>query len=402
MTSFGNLLAPPTRLPVDPAAALLAEGADPIAVAAANPASCAAWAALAEAALAAQRPVEAYAYARTGYHRGLDALRRAGWKGQGPIPWSHEPNRGFLRALHALGQAAAAIGEDDEADRCRPLPGRQRPRRGRRADDRGMTDLTRRVGARLVVDILQPARVVLQVAAADTTGVTETLLVGPGLDPQELVVAGLNRLHVVDAPAGRFTVTYSATVLGRSEPQRVDPMDEITYLRPSRYAESDRLGAIAMAEFAWIEGRADLLAAVSSWVGSRIEYVLGSSGPTDGAVDTMLERRGVCRDFAHLVIALLRSLGVPARLAAVYAPGLDPMDFHAVAEAAVDGYWRAVDATLLAPRSTLLRIATGRDAADTSFLSIYGGAADLLESEVWSVVDGDLPGDDVHALVSLT
>ena len=119
MTSFGNLLAPPTRLPVDPAAALLAEGADPIAVAAANPASCAAWAALAEAALAAQRPVDAYAYARTGYHRGLDALRRAGWKGQGPIPWSHEPNRGFLRALHALGQAAAAIGEDDEADRCR-------------------------------------------------------------------------------------------------------------------------------------------------------------------------------------------------------------------------------------------------------------------------------------------
>ena len=265
-----------------------------------------------------------------------------------------------------------------------------------------MTVLTRRVGARLVVDMLQPARVVLQVAAADTRGLTETLLVGPGLDPQELVVAGLNRLHVVDAPAGRFTVTYNATVVGRSEPVPVDPMDEIKFLRPSRYAESDRLGAIAMAEFSWIEGRADLLAAVSSWVGSRVEYVIGSSGPTDGAVDTMLERRGVCRDFAHLVIALLRSLGVPARLAAVYAPGLDPMDFHAVAEAAVDGHWRAVDATLLAPRSTLLRIATGRDAADTSFLSIYGGAADLLESEVWSVVDGDLPGDDVHSLVSLT
>jgi hypothetical protein len=73
---------------------------------------------LAERALEAGRPVEAYAYARTGYHRGLDALRRAGWKGQGPIPWAHEPNRGFLRALHALQQAAAAIGEDDEAQRC--------------------------------------------------------------------------------------------------------------------------------------------------------------------------------------------------------------------------------------------------------------------------------------------
>ena len=118
MSQFGNWLAPPTNLPDDPAAALLANGDDPTSVAAAHPASCAAWAALAEAALANGRPVEAYAYARTGYHRGLDALRRAGWKGQGPIPWAHEPNQGFLRALHALGQAAGAIGEHDEAARC--------------------------------------------------------------------------------------------------------------------------------------------------------------------------------------------------------------------------------------------------------------------------------------------
>lgn len=121
MTGFGNLLAPPTKLPEDPAVERLGAGDDPTALAAAHPASCAAWATLAEAALAAGRPVEAYAYARTGYHRGLDALRRAGWKGQGPVPWSHAPNRGFLRALHALGQAAAAIGEADEATRCARL-----------------------------------------------------------------------------------------------------------------------------------------------------------------------------------------------------------------------------------------------------------------------------------------
>jgi len=121
MTGFGNLLAPPTLLPQDPAVALLAAGDDPTQVAAAHPASSAAWATLAEAALTGGRPVEAYAYARTGYHRGLDALRRAGWKGQGPIPWRHEPNRGFLRALHALGQAAGAIGEDHEAARCAAL-----------------------------------------------------------------------------------------------------------------------------------------------------------------------------------------------------------------------------------------------------------------------------------------
>jgi hypothetical protein len=114
--SHENLLTPPTKLPEDPASARLAAGEDPAAVAAAHPTSSEAWAALADG-----RTVEGYAYARTGYHRGLDALRRAGWRGQGPVPWSHEPNRGFLRALAALGQAAAAIGEDDEAQRCATL-----------------------------------------------------------------------------------------------------------------------------------------------------------------------------------------------------------------------------------------------------------------------------------------
>lgn len=110
---------PPTHLPVDPAAALVAAGQEgPDAAAAAHPASSLVWAVLAEAALAAGQPVQAYAYARTGYHRGLDALRRSGWRGQGPIPWEHEPNQGFLRALGALAKAAAAIGEDDEAHRC--------------------------------------------------------------------------------------------------------------------------------------------------------------------------------------------------------------------------------------------------------------------------------------------
>ena len=118
--TFNDLMAgpPPTHLPEHPAAGSLEAGASPNAVAAANPDFSLAWALLAEAALAAGEPVTAYAYARTGYHRGLDQLRRAGWKGHGPIPWEHEPNRGFLRSLHALGVAAATIGEDDEAVRC--------------------------------------------------------------------------------------------------------------------------------------------------------------------------------------------------------------------------------------------------------------------------------------------
>lgn len=102
-------------------AAALAAGTDPRDVAAAHPASSLAWAELAERELLGPQgsPVTAYAYARTGYHRGLDSLRRAGWKGAGPVPWRHEPNRGFLRALRALGEAAARIGEHDEATRCR-------------------------------------------------------------------------------------------------------------------------------------------------------------------------------------------------------------------------------------------------------------------------------------------
>lgn len=113
----------PTFLPSEgPDAVARAALADGSAVRAAVPAAPAAsilWALLAEEALSAGDPVAAYAYARTGYHRGLDALRRAGWKGHGPIPATHEPNQGFLRALLALGEAAAAIDEQDEADRCR-------------------------------------------------------------------------------------------------------------------------------------------------------------------------------------------------------------------------------------------------------------------------------------------
>ncbi|MGL4257067.1 MAG: transglutaminase-like domain-containing protein, partial [Microbacterium sp.] len=122
--------------------------------------------------------------------------------------------------------------------------------------------------------------------------------------------------------------------------------------------------------------------------------------PTDGATRTLLARQGVCRDYAHLCVALLRGLGVPARQVAVYAPGLMPMDFHAVAEAWIDGEWRVVDATTLAPRSTLVRIATGRDAADTAFLTVVSGRADLVDVEVTATADV-LPDDDIDELVTI-
>lgn len=119
--TFDDLLGgpPPTLLPGDDAAGHLAAGTSPESVATANPASPLAWAALAETALADGRDLEGYAYARVGYHRGLDALRRNGWKGFGPVPWSHEPNQGFLRCLAALANASERIGDVEEAERCR-------------------------------------------------------------------------------------------------------------------------------------------------------------------------------------------------------------------------------------------------------------------------------------------
>ena len=115
-----NLLGEPpeTLLPADPAADQLGSGADPRDVARQHPESSLVWAVLAEGALRGGSDIEAYAFARTGYHRGLDALRRNGWKGHGPIPWSHEPNRGFLRALYALALASGEIGDAEEAARC--------------------------------------------------------------------------------------------------------------------------------------------------------------------------------------------------------------------------------------------------------------------------------------------
>src|SRR6476659_9103595 len=123
MTRMGDLLGPdPVLLPGDSAAeAELEAGEKPAIVAASHPTASVAWAELAERALADDKAITCYAYARTGYHRGLDQLRRNGWKGFGPVPWAHVPNQGFLRALGALHRAAAAIGEADEAQRTLDL-----------------------------------------------------------------------------------------------------------------------------------------------------------------------------------------------------------------------------------------------------------------------------------------
>jgi transglutaminase-like putative cysteine protease len=266
--------------------------------------------------------------------------------------------------------------------------------------------MRREVAAELEVEITAPTTLEFQIAIAPhpNTSVYEALsfyLDGGSVQPLEISGVHGNRIHKLDVPVGNLKVEYSAAIVGRTDPAPVTEYDLSMYLRPSRYAEADKFYGFASTEFGNYVESTTLLEKVSSWVGTRLNYVPGSSDPIDGAVDTLLAGAGVCRDFAHLVVALLRAVNVPARVVSVYAPGLSPMDFHAVAEAFVDGQWRVVDGTLLAPRQTLVRIATGRDAADIAFLDNHKGAITLTKMEVTAVVDGDLPKDSIDQLVSI-
>ena len=266
--------------------------------------------------------------------------------------------------------------------------------------------MRRKVAVDLEVEIVGPTTLEFQIAIAPHPGtqVWESLsFVLDGKPVDHVEISGLHgdRIHKMDVAGGTLSVNYAATIHGRTEPAPVTEYDLSMYLRPSRYAEVDKFFGFAATEFMDYAGSAILLEKVSAWVGGRLKYVPGSSDPIDGAVDTLLAGTGVCRDFAHLVVALLRAVNVPARVVSVYAPGLYPMDFHAVAEAFVDGYWRVVDATRLAPRQSLVRIATGRDAADIAFLDNHDGAITLTKMTVSAVVDGELPIDAVGQLVSI-
>ncbi len=262
----------------------------------------------------------------------------------------------------------------------------------------------RDVRARLTLNVTEPADLVVSVAVwehyAPDDEVFDATLAGTPVPTKVFTDHSGTRFHRLQTGTGRLAVDYRAHLPGPGAADEGSPYDLFVCRLPSRYVESDVLTPTALAEFAGIEPGPALLDAVSSWVGTRLSYVPGSSGPLDGAVKTLLSRQGVCRDYAHLCAALLRGCCVAARVAAVYAPGLDPMEFHAVTEAWIDGAWCVVDATTLAPRGSLVRIATGRDAADTAFLTVLSGRADLERITVTAVAD-ELPADDLNTLVSI-
>jgi transglutaminase-like putative cysteine protease len=190
-------------------------------------------------------------------------------------------------------------------------------------------------------------------------------------------------------------VRYSAAVTTADVAATVSPEDRFEALLPSRYCPSDRLVGFATDRFGALAGGAPAdPAAIRDYVYRHLSYVPSASGPGTDAVDTLLSGQGVCRDYAHLVVALCRAVNIPARVASVYAPGLSPMDFHLVAETAVGDFWQVWDATGLAPRTGLIRIGTGRDAADVAFATVVDGAAEMTGMRITAVLDGDLPLDD--------
>ncbi len=266
----------------------------------------------------------------------------------------------------------------------------------------------RRVTCEITFDATTAASLALQVAAAGhpADGRVETLeLTSNDAPVGATVVPALagGREHVVHVLPGPLTVRYEAVIPSplTSVPAAVTDRARNDALRPSRYCPSDRLEGFARSHFGGITTNLDRVRAICDYVYDHVAYLPGSSGPVTDAVDTLLAGSGVCRDFAHLTAALCRAVQVPARVAAVYAPGLSPMDLHMVAETEIDGSWWVWDATRLAPRQSLVRIATGRDAADIAFSTVLSGHVELGELAVSAVVAGDLPIDDHTRLTSL-
>lgn len=180
---------------------------------------------------------------------------------------------------------------------------------------------------------------------------------------------------------GRFVVDYHCTVAVERNPPTIGtlwadairdlPALVLPYLLPSRYCESHEFEAFVAREFSYAEGGAKI-EAMLLWIARNIDYVGGASGVDTTAVHSFVQRRGVCRDFAHLLISFARAATIPARIVSAYAPDVSPPDFHAVAEIWLDGSWHLVDATGMARPNDIVRIGVGRDATDIAFLTTFG------------------------------
>ena len=247
-----------------------------------------------------------------------------------------------------------------------------------------------KVFSELQYEVKAPTTFIFNIQVARTPGQTiieERLATEPFLEMEEFSSATGEARFVKLQVTKRisFKITYQATVdlhydiidqkrLLNTVPVVKLDADTIPYLFPSRYCQSDKLQKLATKEFGHIENQYAKVAAINEWIYNNVEYLGGSTTSSTSAHDTLTERVGVCRDFAHLGITLCRALSIPARYFTGYAYNLNPPDFHACFEAFIGGEWIFFDPTKLVPANGLVKIANGRDAADAAVASIFGNA----------------------------
>lgn len=242
------------------------------------------------------------------------------------------------------------------------------------------------IAVKISYEALSPSTLILNIQpfqSATQVVLDETLQLSPDLKMRELTaLSGEKRFKIIEIPeTGPIAIQYKALVENEI---RIIPAEELgevpvaqmpaaalPYLNPSRYCQSDKLYRFAYNMFGNLETGFLKVMAIRDWIHKNVAYG-GYTTPQTSAFDTLTEQIGVCRDFAHLGIALCRALTIPARYFTGYAYQLQPPDFHACFEAYLGGHWIIVDATKLVPVNGLVKIASGTDAAETAFASIFG------------------------------
>jgi len=242
-----------------------------------------------------------------------------------------------------------------------------------------------RVTSILNYNVSQPSTLILNIHPSNKNQIllNESFLVAGDHNTAEVAGHDGSRLirSIINSPCA-LNFSYVATVENNwhtinfenlVETQVYEfPPEILTYLYPSRYCQSDKLFRFADHQFGSIENPFAKVHAITDWIHKNVEYLSGSTNAETSAYDTVTQQAGVCRDFAHLGIALCRALTIPARYCSAYAYQLQPQDFHAVFEVYLAGHWVLFDATKLAPLNGLVRISVGRDAADTAIANIFG------------------------------
>jgi transglutaminase-like putative cysteine protease len=240
---------------------------------------------------------------------------------------------------------------------------------------------------------IHAAQTAHQTVVCEALDISQALLPTLHTDP-----ATLTRFLRLKAFGGALRVRYAATVdidHFSALPAQLEevpvaglPGSVLPYLYPSRYCQSDRLHRLAVKEFGHLRKGYARVQAIRDWVLNRVSFRLSSSNGNTSAVDTLVEEVGVCRDFAHLMIALCRAVNIPARFAATIDygadPALGPTDFHACVEVYLGDRWYLFDPSGVAIPMGFVRLGTGRDAADTAFSTIFGGvrgAAPVIQIE---------------------